>query len=114
MRYEIHMLSKGYIVTGRLHYDVLVIGTPCVDLIFGGLPNWPVPGQEMYVEQFAIGVGGIFNTAATLSRLGLRVALLTELGNDFFSKFMFDELAKASISRDLVIVRDLPMFSLSV
>jgi len=101
-------------VTHRQHYDVLVIGTPCVDLIFGGMPNWPVSGQEMYVQQFAIGVGGIFNTAATLSRLGLRVALLTELGNDFFSKFIFDELAKASISRDLVIVRDCPMFSLSV
>jgi len=101
-------------VTSRQHYDALVIGTPCVDLIFGGMPNWPVPGQEMYVKQFALGVGGIFNTAATLSRLGLRVALLTELGNDFFSKFIFDELAKASISRDLVTVCDRPMFSLSV
>lgn len=98
----------------NIHFDVLVIGTPCVDIVFGGMPHWPVLGQEMYVANFAISVGAAFNTAATLSRLGLRVALLCELGNDFFSRYILEEIEKAGICRDLVIVRERPLFSVSV
>jgi sugar/nucleoside kinase (ribokinase family) len=101
-------------VTNKAHFDVLVIGNPCVDIVFGGMPHWPVLGQEMYVNKFGISAGGIFNTAATLSRLGLRVALLCELGNDFFSRFMLEEIEKAGVCSDLVLRRDHPMFSVSV
>jgi sugar/nucleoside kinase (ribokinase family) len=96
----------------KRHFDVLVIGSACVDLVFGGMPHWPVLGQEMYVDQFAISVGAIFNTAATLSRL--QVGLLTELGSDFCSRYIFEELEKAGVSRDLVVIHDSPMRSLSV
>ena len=95
-------------------FDVLVIGSPCVDLVFSGLPHWPVPGQEMYVTDFAVSVGAIFNTAATLSRLGLHVGLLCELGNDFFSRYMLEEIERAGISRDLIFVRPHPLRSVSV
>lgn len=95
-------------------FDALVIGSPCVDLVFSGLPHWPVLGQEMYVADFAISVGAVFNTAATLSRLGLRVALLCELGNDLFSRYMLEEIEKAGISRELIFLRDYPLRSVSV
>lgn len=96
------------------HYDVLVIGTPCVDIVFGDLPHWPVLGKEMYVGKFAVSVGSVFNTAATLTRLGMRVALLCELGNDFFSRFILEQMEQAGISRELVILQDHPLFSISV
>lgn len=95
-------------------FDALVIGSPCVDLVFSGLPHWPVLGQEMYVPGFAISVGAVFNTAATLSRLGLRVALLCELGNDLFSRYILEEIEKAGISRELIFLRDYPLRSVSV
>lgn len=98
----------------KTHFDVLVVGTPCVDIVFGGMPHWPVLGQEVYVSQFGVSAGAAFNTAATLSRLGLRVALLTELGNDFFSRYILEEIDKAGISRDLVLVRDQAIFSVSI
>ena len=98
----------------KTHFDVLVVGTPCVDIVFGGMPHWPVLGQEMYVNHFGVSAGAVFNTAATLSRLGLRVALLTELGNDFFSRYILEEIDKAGISRDLVLIRDQALFSVSV
>ena len=78
------------------------------------MPHWPIPGQEMYVDSFAISVGAIFNTAATLTRLGLRVGLLCELGNDFFSRYILEEIDKADICRDLVFVRDYPVRAVSV
>lgn len=95
-------------------FDVLVVGSPCVDLVFSGLPHWPVLGQEMYVPGFAISVGAIFNVAATLSRLGLRVGLLCEVGNDLFSRYILGEIERAGISRDLIFERDYPLRSVSV
>lgn len=96
------------------HFDVLVIGNPCVDIVFGGMPHWPALGKEIYVGKFAVSVGSVFNTAATLSRLGMHVALLCELGNDFFSRFILEEMEKAGISRELVMLRNRPQFSVSV
>ena len=96
------------------HFDVLVIGSPCVDMVFSGMPHWPISGQEMYVDSFAISVGAIFNTAATLTRLGMRVGLLCEVGNDFFSRYILEEIDKAGICRDLVLVRDYPVRAVSV
>ena len=112
----LHLCCNGKVHTymRRSHFDVLVIGTPCVDIVFGGMPHWPTLGKEMYVGKFAISVGAVFNTAATLSRLGMRVALLCELGNDFFSRFILEEMEKAGISRELVIIQDRPQFSVSV
>jgi len=98
----------------RTHFDVLVIGSPCVDLVLSGLPHWPVPGQELYVSDFAINAGAIFNTAAALSRLGLRVGLLCELGNDLFSRYLREEIERAGISGDLLFLRDYPLRAISV
>lgn len=98
----------------QAHFDILVTGSPCVDLVFSGLPHWPILGQEMYVSDFAISVGAIFNTAASLSRLGLRVGLLCELGNDLFSRYMLEEIERAGISRDLIFLRDYPLRAVSV
>lgn len=98
----------------KSQFDVLVIGSPCVDIVFGGMPHWPILGQEMYVSNFAISAGAGFNTAATLSRLGLRVGLLCELGNDFFSRFILDEMEKSGICHDFVLTRDYPLRSVSV
>jgi sugar/nucleoside kinase (ribokinase family) len=98
----------------RAHFDVLVTGSPCVDLVFSGLPHWPLPGQELYVSDFAINAGAIFNTAAALSRLGLRVGLLCELGNDLFSRYLREEIERAGISGDLLFLRDYPLRAISV
>lgn len=98
----------------RSHFDVLVIGSASVDIVFSGMPHWPRLGHEMFVNNFAIGAGSIFNTAATLSRLGLRVGLLTDIGNDFFSRYILEEIDRFGISRDLVTVHDFPLRSISI
>jgi sugar/nucleoside kinase (ribokinase family) len=98
----------------KSRFDVVVIGPPSVDIVFGDLAHWPMLGQEMYVDNFAIGVGATYNVAASLSRLGLRVALLCEVGNDFFSRYILSEFDRVGITRDLVITRNQPWFELSV
>jgi sugar/nucleoside kinase (ribokinase family) len=97
----------------KTDFDVLVIGTTCVDLVFSEMPNWPKNGEHIAVKQFAIQAGANFNIAATLSKLGLRVALLTVLGNDFTSHFVRGEMAKNGISNDFVIEIDQPIRAIS-
>lgn len=94
-------------------FDVLVIGTTCIDLVFSHMPNWPMLGDQFGVKKFAAHCGAVFNVAATASRLGLRVGLLTILGNDFLSRFILEEIDKAGISRDFVIVQDEPLRAIS-
>lgn len=96
------------------YFDVLVLGNPCIDIVFGGLPHWPRLDIDMYCADLAVGVGNTFNTAATLSRLGLRVGLMCELGNDFFSRYMLEQIDNAGISREFIILREQALFSVSV
>lgn len=98
----------------REHFDVLVIGTVSVDIVISGISQWPIAGAEIGGSDFAINCGAIFNTAATLSRLGLRVGLLTKLNNDFLGRFILEELARVGISRDLVIIDDAPVKAVSI
>jgi len=114
MWFETSNEAERITILAKAHFDVLVVGSPCVDLVFSGLPHWPVLGQEMYVPGFALSVGAIFNTAATLSRLGLCVGLLCEVGNDLFSRYMLEEIERAGISRELIFVRDYPLLSVSI
>jgi sugar/nucleoside kinase (ribokinase family) len=97
------------------HFDVLVIGTVCVDLVFGAMPHWPEPGEQMGVGRFNAGCGGIFNTAAALSRLGLHVGLLTMVNDDFLGRFILSEIANAGISQELVLkTSEIPLRAISV
>ncbi len=98
----------------RSRFDVLVIGFSCVDIVFSGLPHWPTLGHELYARDIAVGVGSIFNTAATLSRLGMQVGLLTELGNDFFSRYTLDEIDRAGITREFITQHPFPMRAVSI
>ncbi|WP_151727770.1 carbohydrate kinase family protein [Thermogemmatispora aurantia] len=107
-------MEQVYLAVECKDFDVLVIGNPCVDLIFSGLPHWPAPGKEVYATRFAIGAGAVFNTAAALSRLGLRVALLGELGNDCLSRYLLEEIRRAGICSDLVRQREQRIAALSV
>src|SRR5450432_315697 len=99
---------------GHKHLDVLAIGTISVDIVLSGISQWPIPGAEIGGTNFAISCGSIFNTAATLSRLGLRVGLLTTLNDDFLGRFILEELERVGISRDLVIMNADPVQAVSI
>ena len=62
--------------------DVMLAGVYFCDLIFTGLPNMPVLGQEIFGTGFDILPGGTFNTAVALHQLGLKVGWLCEFGSE--------------------------------
>lgn len=93
------------------HFDVLLQGSPFCDLTFtfSDRESLPPLGQEVYASGFGINPGGIFNIAAALSALGLRVGLLAQLGNDIFSRFVAERMNACGLPMDLVTVVDRPL-----
>ncbi len=64
-------------------WDVIAAGDIFVDLILGGFPAWPQPGEEVFATCFAREIGGgAAITACGLARLGMRVSLLAVVGRD--------------------------------
>jgi sugar/nucleoside kinase (ribokinase family) len=94
-------------VTGR--FDVIAVGRPSLDLIFTGLPRWPVIGLDMDVVGFDVCAGASFNTVAAATRLGLRVGYVSMVGNDACSELVLREFAAEGIPTELLRTLDRPM-----
>ncbi|RXY98941.1 carbohydrate kinase family protein [Fictibacillus sp. S7] len=95
-------------------YDVLVEGIISTDVIFSSIPKMPNPGEEVYCGSFEFTCGAAYNTAVALSRLGLKVAVIGPIGNDFLSQFMKESLEEEGVSTSLMLQVDQPLRCLSV
>ncbi|MGG3470393.1 carbohydrate kinase family protein [Neobacillus pocheonensis] len=95
-------------------YEVLVHGIVSTDVIFSSIPRIPDPGEEVYCGAFEFTCGAAYNTAVALSRLGIKVAMVSPIGNDFLSKFMKESLEAEGVSTELMKQLDYPLRTLSV
>ena len=89
---------------------LLVIGDVNIDIIIQGLETIPEMGQETFVDNIFMRVGGgAANTAIGLSKLECNTALCGALGDDSISRFVVGELQHAGIDlRYMAIHKDLP------
>ncbi|QYR23569.1 carbohydrate kinase family protein [Paenibacillus sp. sptzw28] len=79
-------------------YDAVVIGDANIDLIVVGCLESPLPGQEVFVRDMRIEVGGgaaLFSLA--LAKLGMRIAFNGILGGDYFGTYIRDEFKRHGI-----------------
>lgn len=93
------------------HYDIVVFGDTCVDLILQDDDVVPQFGQvEKIVAGYDLEMGGsccLF--AAQAAKLGLKVAILGRVGDDVFGQLIIDTLSAAGVdTRHLTVDRDLP------
>jgi sugar/nucleoside kinase (ribokinase family) len=95
-------------------FDVIVSGMVSVDVIFSEIKELPKPSEEIYCEDFEFTCGAMYNTAVALSRLGMKVAILAPIGNDFLSKFILDSLEKEGVVTTYMKHLDQPLRTLSV
>lgn len=94
-------------------FDVLVRGRPSVDLTFLGMPHLPRLGEEYYVSGFAMNPGATFTNVTSLKRLGLRVGYSTDLGSDFFSRFILEKIRAEKIDETFIQMHDLDLTNVS-
>jgi sugar/nucleoside kinase (ribokinase family) len=82
---------------------VVCLGRTYCDIIFTGLHEMPVLGQERFSDSVTIAAGGgAYITAAHLSALGRPAALLTRLGTDPLSCSLVPELEASGIDLSLI------------
>ncbi len=82
--------------------DVLVYGPVFCDLIFTELPQFPVLGKEIFAGDLSVSVGGSAIVTLALKRLGLKVNLIADLGNDPISQLIANLLSDLGIDQRLI------------
>ncbi len=87
-------------------YDVLVYGPLFYDFIFTDLPSMPELGTEIFAGNFQMAIGGSAIVAVGLHRLGAKVGLIADLGNDPLSLVARGLLDDLGI--DLTFIREHP------
>jgi hypothetical protein len=95
-------------------HDVLLVGDYFLDLVFTGLPAMPELGQEVFGTGFEMLIGGAFNTAAAMRRLGLRVAWAGDFGNDEFSAMALRQAEAEGVDLSLAVCHARPLRRVTV
>ena len=76
----------------------LVVGDINIDIIFKGIKTPPIMGQEIFVSDMDVCLGGsAANTASALGKLGAHVALWTRVAQDEFGPFLLKSLSQAGV-----------------
>jgi sugar/nucleoside kinase (ribokinase family) len=95
-------------------YDVIVVGGYFVDLIFNGLPQFPVLGKEIVGSGFEMVPGGAYNAALAMHRLGLKVGWAADFGDDNFSRFALERARAEGLDDALFVHHRRPLRHITV
>lgn len=83
--------------SARAAAEVLVLGPAYCDLLFAGLEAIPELGTERFASGFLTTAGGSAITAVALRRLGRRVALVADIGDDPHGRVIQDVLHREGV-----------------
>jgi sugar/nucleoside kinase (ribokinase family) len=77
--------------------DLIAFGTVFLEIVFGQVSSLPVPGEEIYADEFAISCGGAVTAASAASQMGVHAGLSTVLGMDLGSRVVQEYCRGASV-----------------
>jgi sugar/nucleoside kinase (ribokinase family) len=89
-----------------LNFDVIVVGSYSVDLIFSGLPELPQLGKDIVGTGFQMTPGDAFISAVSMHRLGMKVGWAADFGNDDFSRFALKCAREEGLDESLFVHHD--------
>ncbi len=90
------------------NFDVIVVGSYSVDLIFSGLDELPQLGKDVVGRDFKMTPGEAFISAVCMHRLGMKVGWAADFGNDEFSRFALKCVSEEGLDDSLFIIHDRP------
>ncbi len=96
-----------------LNFDVIVVGSYSVDLIFTGLSEFPQLGKDVVGTGFKMTPGEAFIPAVAMHRLGLKVGWAADFGNDEFSLFALHSAREEGLDESLFALHDQPLRRIS-
>ena len=83
------------------HFEVVMQGPGCLDIVLTGLTVLPSAGTEIPAEGMGSCPGGIANLAIAASRLGLHTSLAASFGDDLYGDFLVRTLQEEGIDLSL-------------
>jgi sugar/nucleoside kinase (ribokinase family) len=89
-----------------LNFDVIVIGSYSVDLIFSGLGELPQLGKDVVGKDFKMTPGEAYISAVSMHRLGIKVGWAADFGNDDFSLFALKCTREEGLDESLFLFHD--------
>jgi sugar/nucleoside kinase (ribokinase family) len=95
------------------NFDVIVVGSYSVDLIFSGLPEFPQIGKDVVGTDFKMTPGEAFIAAVCMHRLGIKVGWAADFGNDDFSRFALKQALQEGLDESLFVIHDRPFRRIS-
>ncbi|GGD47768.1 carbohydrate kinase family protein [Paenibacillus nasutitermitis] len=84
-------------------FDAVVIGDANIDLVVAGCNEIPKPGQEIFVDQMMLHVGGgaaLFSIS--LAKLGMKVAFNGILGDDGHGRYVREQFVQYGIDTSML------------
>lgn len=85
--------------------SVLMFGDINIDNTFL-LSEFPAPGRDGYADHIEMQIGGtVCNSAFVMQGLGQPTSVLGSVGDDIWSKFIFEELHKANVDSSHVVIK---------
>jgi ribokinase len=85
--------------------SVLMFGDINIDNTFM-LSEFPAPGRDGYADHIEMQIGGtVCNSALVMQGLGQPTSVLGSVGDDIWSRFIFEELRKASVDSSHVVIK---------
>ena len=97
-----------------LIFDVIIVGSYSVDLIFSGLGEFPQLGKDVIGTDFQMTPGEAFISAVSMHRLGINVGWAADFGNDDFSRFALNCAREEGLNETLFVMHDRPYRRISV
>jgi sugar/nucleoside kinase (ribokinase family) len=76
---------------------MISFGLVFLELVFGQLDRPPLPGEEVFSDEFAISCGGAVTSATVAAAAGVRAGLCTMLGDDVGSQVVTEHCAAAGV-----------------
>jgi len=87
----------------QMKKPILVIGPIFCDLLLSGYERMPEAGQELYLPDYTISLGGNAIVASALTQLDIPTSLLTTIGDDLMAEHLLALLREKGIREEHVI-----------
>jgi sugar/nucleoside kinase (ribokinase family) len=87
-------------------FDVIVIGSYSIDLIFSGMSEFPQLGKDVVSTNFKMTPGEAYISAVTMHRLGIKVGWAADFGNDEFSRYALNCAREEGLDESLFVLHD--------
>jgi sugar/nucleoside kinase (ribokinase family) len=102
-------LSHFILQSSKTKTEVIIlitcVGMIATDIIAKPIDELPELGLLQPVDSIAVSTGGCaINASIDLAKLGFDVSLIGSVGDDFFGKFVLDELHKYNVNSQGVVV----------